>query len=72
MESRVAAMRKPSSSMLSIVDRSGGPRERDAFGLDPFTLNGRVQEMRPNDPQLHFKFFRMSREIFDDLLHRVS
>ena len=31
-----------------------------------------VQEMRLTDPELHFRYFRMSRERFDDLLHKVN
>ena len=30
-----------------------------------------VQEMRLNDPEMHFRYFRMSKERFDDLLHKV-
>ena len=31
-----------------------------------------VQEMHLGDPQLHFRYFRMSKETFGNLLRRVS
>ena len=40
-------------------------RQRGSFSM-------LVQDMRISDSQSHFQYFRMSKERFDNLLHKVS